>query len=235
MGQICYDIDEQKKYKKGDIIVSIRFDRMKELFNEREDISYSSLSKITGISKSALQRYFTGETEKIPIDRIVRIAEAFDVPPSYILGWDDGKSEKLPSNIIPIDTSQFRDVPIIGRVAAGLNCFADTNIIGCQPADINLLTGNEQYVYLRVVGDSMCPEIKENDLVLVRCQPSVDSGAIAVIIVDDEDGVVKRIIYGDDYIELHSINPTYPVRRFEGENVLRVRVFGLVKEIKRKL
>lgn len=187
-----------------------------------------------GVTKATVARY---ESNKIDIKREVakKLAKVFDVTPDYIMCWNDEKNEKLPLNIIPIDTSQFRDVPIIGRVAAGLNCFADTNIIGYQPADISLLTGNEQYVYLRVVGDSMCPEIKENDLVLVRCQSSVDSGAIAVIIVDDEDGVVKRIVYGDDYIELHSINPTYPVRRFEGEDVLRVRVFGLVKEIKRKL
>ena len=66
-------------------------------------------------------------------------------------------------------------------------------------------------------------------------QASVDSGSIAVVIVDDEDGVIKRVVYGDDFIELQSINPMYPPRRFEGRDVLRIRVFGLVKEVKRKL
>mgnify|MGYP000585672906 FL=1 len=69
---------------------------------------------------------------------------------------------------------------------------------------------------------------------LVRCQSSVDSGSYAVVMIDEEDGVVKKIVYGPDFIELHSINPMYPVRRFENEDVTRIRVFGLVREIKRK-
>ena len=88
--------------------------------------------------------------------------------------------------------------------------------------------------FLRVVGDSMYPLFMEGDLVLVRCQSSVDSGSYAVVMIDEEDGVVKKIVYGPDFIELHSINPMYPVRRFENEDVTRIRVFGLVREIKRK-
>lgn len=52
-------------------------------------ISYGELSKITGIPKSALQRYATGETEKIPIDRIEKIAKATGVTSQYLLGWEE--------------------------------------------------------------------------------------------------------------------------------------------------
>ena len=41
---------------------------------QNAELSYSELSKLTGIPKSALQRYATGETEKIPIDRIEAIS-----------------------------------------------------------------------------------------------------------------------------------------------------------------
>ena len=92
-----------------------------------------------------------------------------------------------------------------------------------------------EYFYLQVVGDSMYPEMEEGDLVLARRQDSVDSGSYAVVIIDNEDGVIKRVVYDKDYVELESVNPMYPPRRFEGADVLRVRVFGLVKEIKRKL
>ena len=61
---------------------------------------------------------------------------------------------------------------------------------------------------------------------------SVDSGSYAVVLIDDEEGVIKKIVYGPNFIELHSINPMYPVRRFENENVLRIRVFGLVRSIR---
>ena len=110
----------------------------------------------------------------------------------------------------------------------------ETNITDYEPVNKNDVRGDEPFVFLRVVGDSMYPLFMEGDLVLVRCQSSVDSGSYAVVMIDEEDGVVKKIVYGPDFIELHSINPMYPVRRFENEDVTRIRVFGLVREIKRK-
>ncbi|MGN0107136.1 MAG: LexA family protein [Hominilimicola sp.] len=199
---------------------------------KRADLSYSELSALTDIPKSALQRYATGETEKIPIDRIEAIARAVDVSTQYLMGWDNNPSQ--PSNLIPLDDIEFVKIPVIGRVAAGTGCFAENNIIDYEPIEANDVRDGEDYAFLRVVGDSMYPEFKEGDLVLVRCQTSVDSGSFAVVIIDNEDGVIKRVVYDKDFIELQSINPMYPPRRFEGNDVMRVRVFGLVKAIKRK-
>ena len=69
---------------------------------------------------------------------------------------------------------------------------------------------------------------------LVRCQSIVDNGAYGVVMIDNDSGVIKRVIYGKDYIELQSVNPMYPPRRFEGVETERIRVFGVVKEVKRK-
>lgn len=55
-----------------------------------KDISYGELSHLTGIPKSALQRYATGETEKIPIDRLELIAKALGTTSSYLMGWENG-------------------------------------------------------------------------------------------------------------------------------------------------
>ena len=69
----------------------------------------------------------------------------------------------------------------------------------------------------------MYPKFEEGDLVLVRCQSSVDSGELCPwYSIDDEEGVIKKIVYGPNFIELHSINLMYPVRRFENEDVTRI-------------
>lgn len=47
------------------------------------------LQEMTGIPKSAIQRYATGDTEKLPIDRVEKIALATNVSPAYLMGWDD--------------------------------------------------------------------------------------------------------------------------------------------------
>lgn len=52
-----------------------------------QDLSYGELSKITGIPKSALHRYATGETEKVPIERAKQIAAALHTDTNYLLGF----------------------------------------------------------------------------------------------------------------------------------------------------
>ena len=62
-------------------------ERLRELIEEKK-ISYGELSKNTGIPKSALHRYATGETLKIPLDRIESIAKVLGVSAACIMGWD---------------------------------------------------------------------------------------------------------------------------------------------------
>jgi repressor LexA len=81
----------------------------------------------------------------------------------------------------------------------------------------------------------MAPKIENGDKILIRLQDSVDSGQIGVVLIDGEEAVVKKINYDTDYIELISFNPYYPPRRFEGSDVQRIRVVGLVREVNKKL
>lgn len=204
-------------------------DRLKEL-RKAHKLTQEELGAKIGVKKAAIQKYEKGTVKNIKKDSLLKLAEILDTTPEYILGWDNSSY-----GLEPVSEADFVKIPIIGRVAAGVSCFAENNIVDYESVsktDVNL---KEQYAFLRVVGDSMYPLLMENDLVLVRCQSSVDSGALAVVIVDDEDGVIKRVVYGKNFIELHSVNPMYPPRRFEGEDVMRIRVFGLVKEVKRKL
>ncbi len=204
-------------------------ERIKKLRKEHK-LTQEELGKMLGVQKAAIQKYEKGTVTNIKKESLLKLADILGTTPEYILGWDGAAS-----GLEPVSAADFVKVPVIGRVAAGISCFAENNIVDYESVLKADVRGNEQYAFLRVVGDSMYPMLMENDLVLVRCQTSVDSGSIAVVIVDDEDGVIKRVVYGDDFIELQSINPMYPPRRFEGRDVLRIRVFGLVKEVKRKL
>ena len=172
-------------------------------------------------------------------DKIAPLAEALQLDPASLITDEQALNNAVPpkllSNIIPITkNTKFIKIPVIERVAAGLNCFDETNIIDYHYVLADDINPNYKYVFLKVKGDSMYPDIKENDYILVRCQSSVDSGSFAVVIVDDEDGVVKNVVYGKDFIELRSINPMYPIRRFEGRDVMQIHVFGLVKQVVRK-
>lgn len=70
----------------------------------------------------------------------------------------------------------------------------------------------------------MYPKIEDGDLVVIRKQSSVDSGQIAVVLIDGDEGLVKKVYYGDNWIELVSINPEYAPKRFEGSEVKELRL-----------
>lgn len=201
--------------------------RRKELGLTLDDIGIAIC-----VAKSTIQRYEAGliKTPKIPV--VESIARVLQVSADWLLGKSD--EPDLPQNPRPKKSTDPRTpIAIVGLVAAGQGAFAENQIMGYMHEDESNLFPGEDYVYLKVVGDSMYPEFKPGDLVLVQHQPTVDSGSYAVVIVDNEDGVIKRVEYGNDFIELHSVNPMYPPRRFSGEDVERVRIFGLVKGMRR--
>lgn len=197
---------------------------------DERKIDRKTLCEAMGYKYSTVSEWLQGN--KYPrIDRIEALARYFSIPKSVLIE-NDGIT--YPPNVTPADFGEMEMIPIIGNVAAGLACYAENNIVGYEPVPKSIICSEYDYVYLNVQGDSMSPKLEEGDLVLVRVQSSVDSGTYAVVIVDDEDGVVKKIRYGKGWIELISENPYYPPRRFEGEEMQRIRIFGKVMESKRK-
>jgi len=66
--------------------------RIKELIEE-SGLSYIDLEKKTGISKSALQRYASGITKKIPITAIEKLASALEVSAACLMGWEEQQED----------------------------------------------------------------------------------------------------------------------------------------------
>lgn len=189
-------------------------DNIKRIANE-QNISLSKLAVISGLGKNTITS-MTAKTN-IKIETLTAIAKSLNVSINDLTGETQNE--------------QMIELPILGEVSAGYGKYADNEIIGTQYVPLNWLSGNEPHVLLRVKGDSMIPKFEEGDLALVRCQESVDSGSYAVALIDGDNGVIKRVVYGSNWIELQSLNHMYSPRRFEDEDVTRVRIFGLVRKI----
>ena len=96
------------------------------------------------------------------------------------------------------------------------------------------LRNAEEFRYVRVRGDSMLPQIEEGDLALVHLQSDVDSGELAVVIVDGEDAMIKKVVKEKEgCVSLVSINPNYPPRKISGEQLEQLIVYGTVYGITR--
>ena len=76
--------------------MSIQSDRIKgEML--RHSLTLVEIEQRTGIKKSSMQRYVSGETGKIPMAAIEKLATLFGVPATYLMGWDE--KEDSPSEV----------------------------------------------------------------------------------------------------------------------------------------
>ena len=62
-------------------------ERLRKLIEDKH-ITYTELERLSGVPKSAIQRYASGDTKKIPLDRIFAIADALGVSPYDVVGSD---------------------------------------------------------------------------------------------------------------------------------------------------
>lgn len=188
---------------------------------ELKQVSYGELSKRTGIPKSALQRYATGETPKIPFDRIELIAKALNTSPEILLGWDK------PNNAI--DVTGFID--IVGRIAAGAPVLAEENIIDRIPT---ILKNPEEYFGLLVTGDSMIGAgIPDGAYAIIKKQNCAENGQIVACLVNGEDATLKRYREQGDSVMLLPENNAYNpilVNKKDFKNG-SAKILGVLKEI----
>ena len=159
-------------------------------------------------------------------DNLKKIAKFLDVSVDYLMG--DLPSE--PTAIIMKDMPVHM-IPLYESVSAGFGACPDNNIIEYVPCFIVNPDEAKETICVKVRGDSMAPKIEDGDIIQVHRRDFVDSGSVAVVLIDGEEAVVKRIVYDKTWIELQSLNPIYAPRRFEGRDVLRCRVLGLVKKV----
>lgn len=193
-------------------------------------LTQEELGALFGVQKAAVQKWESGAVKNLKRETIKKLSEIFDVPPGTFITSDSDKS-----NISAVYMNDIYKIPVFESVSAGFGAYADSIVVDYipmfikNPAEVPLLMG------IRVEGDSMYPTIEDGDIIIVRRQSSVDSGSIAVMLIDNEEGVVKKVEYGKNWIDLVSINPMYPKRHFEGEEVTRLRVMGLVKQVIKEL
>ena len=124
-----------------------------------------------------------------------------------------------------------RDVPLVGRVAAGSPILAEQDIDEIYPLPTEIV-GREPVFMLRVRGDSMIDAgIFDHDYVVVKRQPDAHDGQIVAALIDDEEATIKRLQRLDGRVILRAENPAFPPMVF-GEGV---EILGVVVAVLRRL
>ncbi len=138
---------------------------------------------------------------------------------------DDGTPESS------LHRAPVRDVPLVGRIAAGSPILAEEDIQEIYPLPTELV-GNDPVFMLDVRGDSMIDAgIFDGDYVVIRRQSVANDGQLVAALISEEEATVKRLRRKDGRVILEAENPAYPPMVFtEG-----VEILGIVVAVLRRV
>lgn len=206
-----------------------------KMINQRRTelkLTLEQVGQAVGVGKSTVKKWEDGYISNMRRDKIALLAKVLKMNPvSFITG--EFKEEE--DQAIPLPQTNVFMRPVYDSISAGFGVIAQDVPVDYMPTYITCPSEQDKYIWINVHGDSMSPLIDDGSKILVKKQSSVDSGQIAAVLVDDEEAVVKKVLYSDDTVELHSVNPYYPPRVFKNNDITRVQILGLVKEVSKSL
>ncbi len=200
-------------------------------------VTMDDFAQMSGLSKGYISMLEKNENPrtKLPImpttKTLQAVSQAMNMSIGELMDKLGGKKEE---NFISVERMAL--VPVVGIVRAGSGGMAMCEDMGTESIDARVLSGydHNDFFYLVVKGDSMEPRLYEGDMVLVRRQTTIDNGSYAVVTIDEEEGLVKKIEYDKNSVTLISQNHNYPPRKFIGKEMERIRIIGKVIESKSK-
>ena len=174
-------------------------------------VGYSSRSSINKIEK---------EINDVPQSKILEFAKILGTTVDYLLNIEE----------------QPTRIPVLGTVKAGIPITAVQEILDYEEISSEMARCGE-YFALRIKGDSMEPRMHEGDVVIVKKQSTVDSGQIAIVLVNGDEATVKKVRFRDNGIELIAFNSyAYEPHFYSAEEIQRlpVEIIGRVVELRAK-
>jgi len=127
------------------------------------------------------------------------------------------------------EEDDFKEIPVLGNVAAGRPILSNENMDGSIKLDRSMLKNGRKYFALRVRGDSMeGAGIMDGDTAVIEQQDIVRNGEIAVVMLDE--AVTLKTFYQESArIRLQPENPRYSPIYCSGD----LRVLGRLAHIVR--
>lgn len=205
--------------------------RRKEL-----DLTLEEIGNAVGVAKATVLRWESGEIQNVRRDKIAALANILRLPVGVLMGWDNEEDSKLKNPTVTADTVVL---PVIGNIAAGYDEIAIEDWSGETvevPASYLKGRNRNEFIVLKVHGDSMFPEYHNGDKVVILKQTALPrSGAIGAVLYDGETATLKRVEYFEDKIKLIPLNPTYPPKTITGSDCESVRIIGIPKVLIREI
>jgi len=187
------------------------------------NITLEELSKKLRFSSKSTSARIESDQYKISYDILSNLSKIFDVSIAYLVGEE-------------LSVESFN---ITGSVSAG---FSKEPIIEYSIDSIDIPLSwlknkpKAEFMLLKITGDSMFPDFKENDICLIHIQDYYDfSGQIVVCMYDDNYASIKELRTTNDKIELIPYNRNYPVKTFLASRMNDIKILGVLWKVIRDI
>lgn len=204
--------------------------RLKEL-RKANHLTQRDIAEILEVTPSAVSLWESGRNN-MDWKAASILARKFDITPEYLLG-ETNVLDKLSS---VSNRKEGVRIPVLGTIRAGIPVAAIEDIEDWEEITSDMAKTGE-FVALRVKGDSMLPDIKDGDIAIIRRQETIESGQIAVVIVNGDEATIKKVRVSPDGIMLIGFNTAvYEPKFYSKDEIadLPVRIYGKLVEVRRK-
>jgi repressor LexA len=201
------------------------FEILSQLINQK-GTSKNQILKDLHLAKGSISNWENRGT--VPSgETLSKIANYFNVTTDYLLTGT--------SNIKPSNKSKGVSIPVLGYVRAGIPIEAIEDILDYEEITPELAAQGEFFA-LSIKGDSMEPKISEGDVAIVQVQPDIESGELAIVLVNGQDATIKKVLKSTHGITLIPFNSNYEPMVFTNEEIeqLPVSIVGKVVEVRQK-
>ena len=133
------------------------------------------------------------------------------------------------------DGADIIEVPVLGRIAAGLPLLAEEHVLDTVRIDRAMVRGGREVFGLKVTGDSMIEAgIFSGDYIFVRKQLTANRGDIVVALIGDE-ATVKHYYPEKDYVRFQPANSAMAPILVRAADFRPTMLLGVVIGVYRKL
>ena len=200
---------------------------------KNEGWTQEELGEKLGVTKVTISSYERGTRQPNP-KMLNALATLFGVSVDEILGRETSSPnrENDPAPMSDFIFPKTVHIPIIGHVRAGCDTLAEQSVEGYMEAAPDLLKRWPDAAAIKIWGNSMEPELREGDCVIISRQAETKSGDIAVVCVNGNEGAVKRVRWDDAGLDLIPSNPAYGTQHFSSEDVEKLPVVIVARVVR---
>lgn len=205
------------------------FDEMKDALDLKSKSGIHRL--ITALEERGFIRRLAHRARALEILKLPEAMEKVGFRPKVITGDKPAPAPKRPAAALEVLAVDAMDIPMMGRIAAGVPIEAIAHVSHHVAVPGSLMSGKGSHYALEVKGDSMIEAgINDGDIVVIREQQTADNGDIVVALVEDAEATLKRFRRKGSMIALEAANPAYETRVFP-DHMIKVqgKLVGLIR------